>query len=234
MDIKARVLGLALCASSVAACGDGGDQTDTSTVSGTVSARGETGARVPGATVGVYGMPISTTTDANGAFTLREVPHGDVFFVAEANGNWGTVDYYYVPEETDGMTIDLGVVPDGTMSAIADSLGRSLSESDGIVDVLFFSGAQGGETASIDAPSDAPFTFDLDGNAVAQAGVIVDDEGYGELVYTSVAIADGPITADVMGVGGATVCDVEETPGITYPVLEKSITFVYAYCDPAR
>lgn len=234
MKITARFLGLVLCAVSLIACGDGGDETVTSTVSGTVTTRGETASRVAGATVGVYGMPISTTTDVSGAFTLGNVPHGDVFFVTEAAGNWGTVDYYYVPEETAGMTIDLGVIPDETMSAIAESLGRSLSTSDGIVDVIFFSGAEGGETARIDAPSDLPFTFDLDGNVVAQAGVIADDEGYGELVYTSVAIADGPVTAEVIGVDGATVCEVEETPGITYPVLEQSITFVYAYCDSVR
>jgi hypothetical protein len=236
MNIKTRVFGLAVCALTMAACGGGGggEETDTSTVTGTVSTRGDTAVRVAGATVGVHGTSLSATTDTNGAFTLRDVPHGDVFFVTEADGNWGTVDYYYVPEETEGETIDLGVVPDGTMSAIADSLGRSLSTSDGIVDVIFFSGAQGGETASIDVQSDPPFTFDLDGTAVPQAAVIADDDGYGELVYTSVALADGPITADVMGVDGVTLCEVAETPGITYPVLEKSITFVYAYCDPVR
>ena len=211
---QTRVIGLALCALSAAACGDGGD-TNTSTVTGTVTARGDSASRVAGAAVAVHGTSLSTMTDANGAFTLQNVPHGDVFFVTDANGHWGTVDYYYVPDETAGVTIDLGVVPDAAMSAIAESLGRSLSASDGIVDVIFFSGAQGGETASIDVPSDPPFTFDLDGNAVAQAGVIADDEGYGELVYTSVATADGPITADVVGVDGVTVCQVEETPGIT-------------------
>ncbi|MGB5682646.1 MAG: hypothetical protein WBM47_12425 [Polyangiales bacterium] len=233
MKIKTRVFGLALFALSVAACGDGGEDADPSTVSGTVTTRGDSSLPVAGATVGVYGTPLSTTTDATGAFTLRDVPLGDVFFVTQANGNWGTVDYYYVPEETAGVTIDLGVVPDATIGAIAESLGRSLSTSDGAIDVVFFSGAQDGETASIDAPSDPPFTFDLDGTAVPQPGVIADDEGYGELVYTSVSIADGPITADVLGVDGVTVCEVAETPGIRYPVLEKSITFVYAYCDPA-
>ena len=42
-----------------------------------------------------------------------------------------------------------------------------------------------------------------------------------------------PITAEVMGLDGVTSCDIEETPGITYPILEKSLTFVYAYCAPA-
>jgi len=232
-----RLLGITVCALAVAACG--GDGTSTSTVTGTVSAREVGASRVSGATVEVYGTQISATTNDNGEFTLQNVPHGDVFFVSEANGNWGTVDYYYVPEETKGELIDLGVVPDSEISALARDLGRSLSASDGIVDVSFFPfargvpGAQGGETASISAASDPPFTFDLDGNPVPRAGVIADDEGYGELVYTSVMTADGPITADVMGVDGVTVCDVEETPGITYPILEKSITFVYAYCEPA-
>lgn len=239
MRIKTK-LEIALCALAVVACGgDGNNGTDTSTVTGTVSTREASTTRVSGATVEVYGTQISTTTNTNGEFTLRNVPHGDVFFVIEANGNWGTVDYYYVPEETDGVIIDLGVVPDSEINAIASDLGLSLSASDGIVDVSFFPfaqgvpGAQGEETAWISAPSDPPFTFDLDGIPVPRAGVIADDDGYGELIYTSVKTADGPITAEVMGVDGVTACDVEETPGIMYPILEKSITFVYAYCEPA-
>jgi len=234
MKIKTRLLGIALGALCVAACG--GDGADTSTVLGTVSTKAS---RVVGATVEVYGTQISTTTYRNGEFTLQNVPHGDVFFVIEANGNWGTVDYYYVSEETSGTVINLAVVPDGEISALASSLGRSLSESDGIVDVSFFPwaqgvpGAQGGETASISSPSDPPFTFDLDGNPVHQAGLIADDEGFGDLIYTSVMTAAGPITADVLGVGGVTVCDVAETPGIAYPIVEKAITFVYAGCEPA-
>lgn len=44
-----------------------------------------------------------TTADSSGRFTLEEVPPGDVFFVAAANGNWGIVDYYAVPTETAGV-----------------------------------------------------------------------------------------------------------------------------------
>ncbi len=240
MQFEKTCFGAALCALALLGCGgNGNDDGDVSTVTGTVSTREATPMLVAGATVELYGTNISATTDDNGAFTLRNVPHGDAFFVSQANGNWGTVDYYYVPEETGGMIINLGVIPDEEIEAIATTLGRSLSASDGIVDVSFYpfadgvQGAQGGETASISAPSDAPFTFDLDGNPVAQAGVIVDDEGFGELVYASVDTSDGPITADVMGVDGVSVCDVEETPGVTYPILAKSITFVYAYCQPA-
>jgi len=170
-----RLLGIPLSALAVLACGGDGN---TSTVMGTVSTREVSAPRVSGATVEVYGTQISATTNDNGEFTLQNVPHGDVFFVSEANGNWGTVDYYYVPEETDGEIIDLGVVPDSEISTIANALGRSLSASDGIVDVSFFPfaqgvpGAQGGETALISAPSDPPFTFDLDGNPVPRAGVM--------------------------------------------------------------
>jgi hypothetical protein len=249
MQIKASVLGIALATLALACGGEGNDGdggsggtggTGTSTVIGTVSTRDLGAARVSGATVEVFGTQLSATTNDDGEFMLRNVPNGDVFFVSQADGNWGTVDYYYVPQETSGEIIDLGVVPDSVMSSIAQALGRSLSAADGIVDVSFFPfaqgvpGAQGGETASISAASDPPFTFDLDGNPLAQAGVIADEEGYGELIYTSIMTADGPITADVMGVDGVTSCDIAETPGITYPILEKSITFVYASCEPAR
>ena len=238
MQIK-TVFGITLLALLVSGCGGGDGDPLVSAVTGTVSTRGATSERVSGATVAVYGTELSTTTNDAGEFALQDVPHGDVFFVSQASGNWGTVDYYYVPEETSGLIIDLGVIPDAEINAVASALGRTLSPSDGIVDLVFYPfeegvpGAQGGETASISAPSDPSFTFDLAGNPVEQAGVIADAEGYGDLIYTSIATDDRPITAEVMGLDGVTSCDIEETPGITYPILEKSLTFVYAYCAPA-
>jgi hypothetical protein len=93
----------------------------------------------------------------------------------------------------------------------------------------------GGETGAISASSDDEFTFDV-WTPVDQTSVIAatlqDGSGFGELVFTSVNPADGPITATVMGAPGTTRCLVDETPGTEYPIIPKSLTIVYAYCEP--
>jgi hypothetical protein len=222
------LLGIVLCALAAAACGDGGN---TSTVSGTVYSWEETPPDTPpiavaGVTVAVFGEPISDTTDANGRFTLQNVPNGDVFFTTTANGYWGYVDYYTVPGQTVGG-INLVVAPDAEIADWEAALERTA----GAVDILYYSGAQGGETGTISAPSDAAFTF-VGWDPVEQDTVIADPDGFGELVFSSVNPADGPITATVMGAPGTTRCLVDETPGTEYPIIAKSLTIVYAWCEP--
>jgi hypothetical protein len=182
--------------------------------------------------VSVVGTQLSTTTDQAGRFTLENVPNGAQFFATEAAGNWGVVDYWDVPDETQ-FGADFGVIPDSEIAALAQALGRTISAADGIVDVTFYEGAVGGETATISAASDDPFTFDAADEPVEQAGVIADVDGFGELIYTSINTGDGPITATVAGVPGTTTCFVDEDAGTTYPIIEKSATIVYAYCVAA-
>ena len=231
MQPHARMFWILLGALAVAACG-GGDG-DTSTITGTVYSWEQTeGIKVAGVTVGVYGEPLSTTTDANGGFTLLNVPNGEVFFTTMADGYWGLVDYWVVPGETGG-NVGLSVVPDTEVERWEVALGRSISASDGAVDILYYDGAEGGETGTISAPSDAAFTF-VGWDPVDQDTVIADQDGFGELVFTSVNPADGPITATVMGASGTTRCLVDESPGKTYPIMPKMITIVYAWCEPAQ
>jgi hypothetical protein len=226
-----KMLGALLCAISVAGCGDNGGQT--STVTGVVVTRAVSvndGEPVPGATVGVFDTSLSTTSGSSGEFTLENVPNGDVFFTTTASGHWGIVDYYEVPAGTVGGAA-LGVVPDEEFEVFETELERTISESDGAVVIVFYEGADGGETGTISVGSDDPFTFDLEGNPVEQAQIIADDEGYGELFFTGVDPADGPITATVTGAAGSTSCQVDESVGTTYPIFAKSVTVVYAYCQ---
>lgn len=257
MGYSLRIFMAVLAGLAVAACSSGSDSTNgaggngatggtagssgtggmnggnTSDVSGVVYARDAAENPVAGATVSVVGTDISTTTDQSGAFTLEDVPNGAQFFATEASGYWGIVDYWDVPDETQ-FGADFGVVPEADIEGIADALGRTLSTADGGVDVTFDEGAVGGETASVSASSDPPFTFNLDDEPVQQAGVIADIDGFGELIFTSIDTADGPVTATVSGVSGMTACFVDEDPGTTYPILAKSITIVYAYCQAAQ
>jgi hypothetical protein len=199
------------------------------------------GITVAGVTVGVFGEQTATTTDANGKFTLQNVPNGNVFFTTMVDNHWGLVDYYLVPQETEGRDVWLNVIPDAEIARWEGILERSISASDGAVDILYYEGAQGGETGAIAPPAgDPPFTFDL-WTPVDQTSVIVDQwmcDGsictFGELLFPSVDPVNGPITATVTGAPGKTSCEVDEAPGQEYPIIAKSLTIVYAWCEPAQ
>ena len=210
--------------------GTGGAQT--STVTGVVMTLNAAQTLVEGATVEVFNQPISATTNASGQFTLENVPNGEVFFIIKADGNWGSVDFYDVPTETSSGDITLFVWPDSDIAAVANALGRTVNEADGAVDLYFYEGAAGGEAGTISAPSEPPVTFAVDGSPVEQ-DTIVAVQGEGDLIFTSVKTADGPITANVTGVTGVTICEVDQSLGTTYPIVAKTITFIYAFCEPA-
>ena len=250
MNFHVRAFGVLVCSFALASCGGDGDGatggtggtggtagtggtggTQTSSVIGIVQSRDETEAPVAGVTVSVFGTSLSTTTDADGLFSLSDVPHGDRFFVTAADDHWGFVDYWVVPDETAGG-VNLGVLPDTEIALLEAALGRSLSDDDGAVDVSFYEGASGGETASLNVSSDPPFTFDISGFPFEQDQLIA-DFGVGDLVFTSVNPSGG-ITATVQGAPGVTECFVDESPGTTYPVLAESVTIVYAYCQPPQ
>lgn len=228
MRTQIRTLSALLLSVALAACGSDGNGTGgtgpTSSVNGIVYAYEQGYPTVSGATVEVYGTALSTTTDASGSFTLEGVPDGDRLFITTAAGNWSTVDYWVVPGETTGGA-DLYVVPDSEVSAWATSIGRAINDNHAMVDVTFSEGAQGGETATIDADSDPPFTFS-GWDAVNQQSVIADG-GFGELVFPNVNPPSG--TVDVTELSPSS-CYVDETAGLRYPIFPKTITFIYAYC----
>jgi hypothetical protein len=237
---------------ATAACGgNGGDNGDggtggtggnTSTVTGVVYSWEESDVpiTVAGVSVGVFGAQISDTSDANGRFILQDVPNGEIFFTPAKTEYWGLVDYYSVPLQTGGRDIRLSVVPDGEIARWGSVLMRSIPETQGAVDIIYYGGPpnggpQGGETGGLSASSDDEFTFDV-WTPVDQTSVIaetlLDGSGFGELVFTSIDPANETITATVTGAPGATQCVVDETPGIEYPIIAKSLTIVYAYCEP--
>ena len=240
MHNQLRIVGLILFSIAVAACGDDGNggggsggtggtggTGETSTVTGTVRFYEEGFPTVSGATVEVYGTNRSTTTDANGDFTLEGVPHGDTFFITTAAGSWSVVDYWFVPDETpDAGSADLLVVRDDEVAAWSASMGRAISDNHAMVDVLFYDGAQGGETATIDADSDLPFTFS-GWDAVDQQSVIADSSGFGELVFPNIDPPSGDVDATVM----PSRCSVDESAGLRYPIFPKSLTIIYASCQ---
>ena len=240
MRIRTRLLGILWCSVAAAACG-GGDG-NASTVTGVVYSweESDVAITVAGVSVGVFGTQISDTSDADGRFVLENVPNGDVFLTTARNGYWGVVDYYTVPLQTSGREIGLSIEPDGEIVRWEGVLQRSIPATEGAVDIIYFGGPpdggpQDGETGAISASSDDEFTFDvwtpMDQTSVI-AETLPDGSGFGELVFTSVDPANETITATVTGAPGATQCVVDETPGTQYPIIEKSLTIVYAYCEP--
>jgi hypothetical protein len=206
--------------------GGTGGSVETSTVTGTVYFYEQGYPTVPGGTVEVYGTELSTTTNANGDFTLEGVPHGDTFFITTADGSWSVVDYWFVPDETpDGGSANLYVVRDAEVAAWSTSIGRTISDSLAMADVTFYYGAQGGETATIDADSDLPFTFS--GWTAQDQQSVIADSGFGELVFPNIDPPSGTVDAEVMPAR----CSVDESAGLVYPIFAKSITFIYAVCQ---
>jgi len=188
---------------------------------------------IAGATVTVFGTEISATSDLDGNFTLENVPHGEIFFTTVADGHWGFADSYYVPQQTVDPIL-LMLLPDHYVNAQADELGRKFSDADAMLEINFYQGAQGGETGSVDASSDAPFATAPGGQPIEQAGVIVNGHGAGLLTFSSIKTGDGPVNVEVAGVPGATTCVVDESVGTTYPMIAKTITIADAYCAPAQ
>lgn len=209
--------------------GGGSGGATTVTVAGTVVVV-DTKTPVDGATVTVYGSSLSTTSDASGDFTLKDVPRGDVFFAASADGYWGTIDLYSVPGETSGgIEIELGT--EEMIDGLGEALGREIDAADAVIDVVW-DGASGGETANLDADADDPFTFDADELPVVQDGVLADESGYADLVFSGVDPGDSPIGVTVMGTDGETDCWLDAAPGTKVPAVAKSISFIYAACEP--
>jgi hypothetical protein len=245
MYAQLKTFGLLLFAVAIAACGDDGNGTagsggtagtggtagsggaQTSTVTGTVYFYEEGYPAVAGATVEVYETSLSTTTDSQGNFTLEGVPHGNRFFITKAAGSWGLVDYWYVPDETpNGGAAELLVVRDAEVASWATAIGRPINDNHAMVDVIFQEGAQGGETATIDADSDPPFTFS-GWDAVDQQTLIADVDGFGELVFPNINPPSGTVDAEVMPAR----CFIDESDGLRYPIFPKSVTIIYALCE---
>jgi hypothetical protein len=175
----------------------------------------------------VSGTNLSATTGQNGAFTIENVPNGENFFTVEAPGHWGSVDYWDVPTET-AQDFVLLVVTDADMESAEVELGRTFSTDDGMVEIFFEPAVTGASGTINPANHDAPFTLDANGFLVVR-DTVIEVDGEGDLFFSSVP-AGGTITADVAGPSGTT-CGVIESETGTYPIVAKSITVVYAFCE---
>lgn len=201
--------------------GSGGSGSGTATVSGIVYSavlEGES-TTVAGATVQVVGGQ-STTSDANGAFSL-EAPIGTAMFLTTAPNAWGELFTADVPAEGEDMA-EPEVIPDALVAAIADALSEMIDPGKGIVSVEFDSQvAVGGETADLAANYGFAFVFDDVGDPVPGNTLVTGGD-------TIVIFANVDLSSDVMpsatGSGGG-ACTLA-FPTTAFPSQAKVFTVV--------
>ena len=201
--------------------GTAGSGGGTATVSGIVYSavlEGES-TTVAGATVQVVGGQ-STTSDANGAFSL-EAPLGTAMFLTTAPNAWAELFTADVPAEGEDMA-EPEVIPDTLVAAIAAALSETIDPAKGIVSVEFDSQvATGGEAAELTANYGFAFVIDDAGDPVPGKTLVAGGE-------TIVIFANVDLTADVgpsaTGPGSGT-CSLA-FPSTAFPSQAKVFTVV--------
>jgi hypothetical protein len=180
---------------------------------------------VAGASVSVPGSSVSTTSAADGTFSI-EVPVGSVTLRVTSAGRWGALTVLDVPAA--GLSdLEFPVIPDSTMSATSGVLGRGISASNGMVLVAFENeSGLGGESASITAASDPGTTISSQGAYVQSSSLLPD--GGGAVFFTNVA--PGSTGTAVAGAAGRNTCSIFGTSASSWPVEAKTTTYVFASC----
>jgi hypothetical protein len=180
---------------------------------------------VAGATIAVAGSSVTTTSAADGSFSI-EVPVGSVTVRVTSAGRWGAITVLDVPAA--GLSdLEFPVIPDSTMSATSGVLGRGISANNGMVAIGFENeSGRGGESAAISAASDPGTTVSSQG-AYVQSNALLPD-GAGIVFFTNVA--PGATGASVAGAAGRNTCSIFGTSASSWPVEAKTTTYVFASC----
>jgi hypothetical protein len=178
-----------------------------------------------GATVSVVGTSLSTTTDDDGKFSFDVFP-GGWFFQASKEDTWGYVSPWTVPTSV----LLLRVWADEVMTHFEQELGVDIDETKGNVWMDFYPGASylGGETATFSESYDFASTFDANGSLVLSEKLLPD--GDSTLQFFNMDLTE-ELTVTPVGVEGVNTCRLDK-PGIVYPVMAKSVTFVSPICEP--
>ena len=222
----------------------GGDGSVMATISGNVTAEGEVNdIPIEGATVTAVGTGVSTTTDANGEFTMM-VPVGEVFITTAAAGHWGFGNLVDVPA-SGSMNAELQVIADAMIDEIGTAIGATVDSAAGIV-AAEFSGPSGlgGDTLSLSATAGIVFAIgnELEGtppecNDFAPvvrndlpANACPGEDPPETLVFANVSVSDSPVTASNIMPSGGYACELESTTPV--PVVAKTIVLMDLACTP--
>jgi hypothetical protein len=204
--------------------GSGGS--GTATVSGIVSSAALEGDGTPlaGATVLVVETTTTTTSGADGSFSI-ETPVGIATFLVTAADTWGELTVADVPAA--GVdTAEGEVVPDALVAAVAEALMETIDPTKAMVVVEFdLEAPVGGEAADLGANYDFAFVFNADDEPVLGNELLAGGD-------TIVLFANVDVSADVMPTAmnsGGAACALDPA-GVAYPSQAKVFTAVEAVC----
>jgi hypothetical protein len=176
---------------------------------------------VEGATVQILGTTVSASTLSDGTFSMELVP-GNYYARIDKAGHWGAVYRFEVLET--GLDAKVDLVTEFDMNTTQTTLSRVFDPAKGIVQIDF-NLALGGETGTITATSDTPFTYD--NSDVATVSNIIIATGTRELVFANAELGTTSGTAS----GGSNNNCVLEFPGVLdWPVLAGAITHIETVC----
>lgn len=227
--MRMRSAALVLVGVMVAAGCTGGDDDDDdggeTVISGDVFSVTTGGDQVlAGATVEAVGGP-STTSAADGTWTLLLASNASATLRASATGHWGTELAMVVPP---GGIQDLGMgLPqDSLVAALGAVLGLTPDDTKGLVAVDFLTATTaGGFAVTLSAANDGSFTFDSAGNPVISGSTLPN----GDPVLIFVNVDPGTTTMTVTSSGGQTCAN---PFGVTtHPVDAKTVTQAPFFCQ---
>jgi hypothetical protein len=195
-------------------------------VSGIVSSAALEGDATPlaEATVSVVGTTTTTTSGADGSFSI-EAPVGIATFLVTAADTWGELTVGDVPAA--GVdTAEAEVVPDALVAEVAEALMETIAPAKAMVVVEFdLEAPVGGEAADLGANYDLAFVFNADDEPVLGNELLAGGD-------TIVLFANVDISADVMPTAtdsGGAACALDPA-GVAYPSQAKVFTLVDVVC----
>ncbi len=180
---------------------------------------------VSGATIeAVPGGP-STTSAADGTWSLLLASNSTPTLRATATGNWGS--QVVLPIPAGGTTLDFGLPSDTLVDALGSALGLGAPDTTkGIVAVDFFGAVStsGGFAVTISAANAGSFTFDSAGNPVLSASTL--PNGDTQLIFVNVDTGTATLTVTSSGTATCTNAFVA-----SHPVDAKIVTLAPVFCQ---
>jgi hypothetical protein len=181
---------------------------------------------VEGATVMVVGTSSTVTTDAQGKFSVM-APTGTVMFLTTAADHWGEQLAENVPSEGRN-DLELQVLPDAFVAAIATALQTTDDPSKGLVAVSFDEATTvGGESAVISENSEISFVFNATDEPTEGNTLIAG--GDSEVTFMNTDVANSVMATATNP--SSQPCP-PEFPAATYSVQAKVLTEIDVICPP--
>jgi hypothetical protein len=188
---------------------------------------GETGP-AEGVTVSIYGTATTTTTDADGLFTIDVPMEQDILLhIEDQPGHYGLLQPLHITSDNAAAPFQGTLDPDAEVEQPATSFGRTVDTDNSGALFLRFSGVSfdGAESASLDVASQTPIVNGSSG--LLESSTLMSTNG-GRMYFFDVPPGTAGVTLD----GGAGGSCVSRHPGIDpWPVVAHTVTEVPVWCE---